>query len=364
MTARPRPSVDVLDARLSDPIRSPGIGGNDQFVVLKESQCSAALTREITNYLDTQDTSHPFQLPQWSTGNAQLFLLRRQGRIQWFAKSAVHYPAGRVLRPIRALILNRAPVCDDPQLLRLGLEELVRAVRSLGIAYIDLMPEWTGEFAESAGAVLAQNGWQPLPSSRASLRLDLTPHREALFAGFRSGTRYDVRRAEAAGIDVKRVRNEADIREFIQLYVEMAREKEFAAESPDFLLKVFEWLDTDDTRGGFFVAHEGRLLRGGILLLRVGTRCWYVLGATAKDGKISAGHLLQWRGIEWSKNAGCREYDFGGYREESKSGPAFFKRGFCDRVVHFLPPHRRLISEARYTLSELVDRVRRTLRAS
>jgi Acetyltransferase (GNAT) domain len=333
-----------------------------RFDLIDISACDAQLLEEITNFLDSQETSHPFQLPQWSHDRGVLAVLRRGGRICWFAQCGTLFPAGEYLRPIRALTVYRGPVCDEIDLMCIGLQRLVAESRRKRFAYIEIAPEWTGKFSESAGLVLASNGWQPVPGVRSSLRLPLGKTCEQLLAGFRSTTRYKIRRSAAGGVDVSFARQESQLHEFIGLYEQMASEKQFPAEGPEFLLKVFRWLAANPGRGGFLLAWEGGKLRGGILVVRSGAKCWYILGATMKDGKFSAGHLLQWRAIEWAKENGCREYDFGGFREGMTTGPAYFKSGFSDRVVHFLPAHRYIVTPSLYRVARFLSSSRRALR--
>ncbi len=333
---------------------------NFQFV--RASRCSPLLLQEISRFLDTQLTSHPFQLPEWSGGadGAYVALLRRQGRLQWFAQCGLLYPAGRVVRAIRALTVNRGPICDDLAVMELGLRRLVAEGRKRRIAYVEIAPEWSGAFAESANALLARNGWQTLPGARSSLRLDLSPDSEHLFASFRKGTRYEIRRAEREGIKVTIAREETDCRDFVRLYAAMLSQKKISGEDSDFLSRHLRWLVADQGRGALFLAWEDGTLRGGAAIFRSGIRCWYVWGATSKEGKFSAGHLLQWHAIQWAKEQGCIEYDFGGFREGMSTGPALFKRGFCDRVVHFLPSHRYVVSPGRYRMLNFISGVRRS----
>jgi Acetyltransferase (GNAT) domain len=332
-----------------------------EFRTVAEPQGSGPLTNEVTDFLDTQDTAHPFQLPAWSDSAGSFFLLERHGRIQSFAKTGFFYPVGQIVRPLRVLTLNRGPVCDDLKAIKIGFTELIQTASRMGMTYIDVLPDWTGELADSAVAFLAQTGWLPLSGGRATLRLDLAPSLDFLIRSFRSTTRYEIRRSEAAGLAVTPSCNEREFQEFLHLYGSMAQEKRFTVEKPDLLLRVFRSLAADPTRGTLLLARQGNELRGGIVIVRIGSRCWYVLGATTKDRKVSAGHLLQWHGIQWAKQIGCREYDFGGYREGSESGPGLFKRGFCDRIVRFPPAHRYVLSPARYRLLLALNRARHLL---
>jgi peptidoglycan pentaglycine glycine transferase (the first glycine) len=329
-----------------------------EFQFVGPSQQSPSLIQEIVSFLDTQDTSHPFQLPQWSSGVEYLAVFRRRGRIQWFAQCGIFYPVGRILPFFRALMVHRGPVCDDQELMEAGLHRLIDESRKRGLVYIDIAPEWVAPFAVP---VLARSSWQALEGGRLSLRLDLRPAPESLLAGFRATTRYKIRRSEAAGVEVKIAYEEADLQDFLRLYVEMAMQKQFAANDPDFLRGVFGWLAADRSRGGMFVALEDGVVKGGILVVRCAARCWYILGATAKDSKFTAGHLLQWKAIQWAKANGCLEYDFGGYQEGASSGPAYFKRGFCDNVVRFVAPHRYVVNQSRQRLADLASSLRSRL---
>lgn len=332
-----------------------------EFQWVSVRQCPAPLLREISDFLDSQDTSHPFQFPQWGGSEAQLALLRREGKLRWFAQCGVLYPAGRVVRPIRALTVNRGPVCDDLELMESGLVRLADQSRKMGLAYIDILPECTGSFAASLEAALSRNGWDALPGVRSSLRLDLSPEVDQLLGNFRKVTRYEIRRAERQEVEVGMAREERDFDDFFRLYLGMAREKDFTAEDPDDLRPILRWLAKEEGRGGLLLARKDGKLLGGAMIVRSGSRCWYILGASSKEGTLSPGHLLQWRALQWAKERDCREYDFGGYREGANSGPAFFKRGFCDNVVHFPPPHRYVASQSRLRTSDLISRVRRSL---
>jgi len=334
------------------------------FQMVRVAQCGGPLLREIVDFLETQNTSHPFQFPQWAGPQAYAALLRRRGKLRWVASCSVFYPAGRILRAIRALILNRGPVCDDPDLAGAGLRHLVEVGRRRGFIYIDIDPEWTGDFAESAAEMLARNGWELLSAGRSSLRLDLSPDFDQLLGHFRKVTRYEIRRSERQEVEVRMARDESECDEWLRLFVEMAKEKHFAAGDCGQIRGVLRWLLREADRGGLLLARKDGRLLGGIVMVRSGLRCWYLFGATSKDSKFNAGHLLQWRAIQWAKRQGCREYDFTGgeSHEGADSGTAFFKQGFCDDLVHFPPAQRRILSANRIKLSNLVSKLRTGLR--
>lgn len=218
---------------------------------------------------------------------------------------------GRIVWPIRALTLNRGPVCDDLDLAETGLRRLMEAGSRKGFAFIDIAPEWTGDFAESAGGMLARGGWQPLSAPRSSLRLDLSPDLDQLLGSFRKVTRYEIRRSQRQELEVKMAHDERDRDHWLRLHRDMAKKKVFTTDDSGDMRHVLRWLEAETNRGGLLLAHkkDGGLL-GGIVIARSGARCWHVWGATSKEGKFSVGHLLHWRAIQWAKERGCSEYDF------------------------------------------------------
>jgi hypothetical protein len=338
--------------------------GGSTFEMVERAQWSASLLDEVKSFLDSQDTSQPFQWPEWAGQGARLALLRRNTRIQWLAQCGVIYPASRFLSPIWALSVHRGPVCDEPGVLESGLCELVDHARRMGAAYIDIAPEWTGDLAQSAACMLTRSGWQKIPGMRSSLRLSLSPSLDDLLASFRKTTRYEIRRAINEQIEVTFGSSAAECRGFLEIYKTLVRERNFPSESAEILLGIIPGLVEDKSHGRLLLAHEDGKPRGGILIVRSGARCWYILGATSKDGKVGVGHLLQWRAIQWAKENGCVEYDFNGYREGATSGPALFKKGFCDRIVHFISGHRYVVNPGRYRAFEAITRVRRGLRSA
>lgn len=328
------------------------------FDLISRAECSHSLAASINEFLDTQDTSHPVQFPLWGGSGSLLAMLRRGNQLLCFAQCGVFYPASRLLRPIRAMAVNRGPVCDDVELLKIGLRMLVKEASQRNFAYIDIIPGWTGPFGDSAMEVLRDNGWNPIPAQRKSLRLDLTPTDDSLLASFRKTTRYEIRRSEREGVEIAVANTDDQYRDFLRLYTDMAEEKHFATDGPDFLMGIFRNLAVDPNRGALFLAkHQGQL-KGGVLIVRSRARSWYILGATAKEGPLNAGHLLQWKAIQWAKAKGCLEHDFGGFREDATTGPALFKRGFSDRVVHFMAPHRYILNSGLYRTSKLVSDLR------
>jgi hypothetical protein len=156
---------------------------------------SQPLLGEITEFLDSQETSHLFQFPQWNAGGARFALLREGGAIRWFGTFGTHSPLGSSVPWMRAVVANRGPVCDDKRLWKTATEEFIAHMRLEGMTYCEVFPDWVQTPDSNAKNHLRDSGWQGLGEERSSLRLDLriaTMQSLRTFARTRV-TKYDAR---------------------------------------------------------------------------------------------------------------------------------------------------------------------------
>ena len=312
---------------------------------------------EITDFLDSQETSHLFQFPQWNGSTARMALHRESGKICWFSTFGTHRPLGSSLPWMRAVVANRGPVCDDPAVWQATAEGFIEQMRREGVTYFDAAPDWLQAPDRSLENSLRCSGWQEIGTERTSLRLDLTKSEDEISANFRKNSRYEVRRAERLGVSVALSSSDAEIEEFLILHARLAARKGFPAESPEDLRNAIRWLTTAHSRGALLLARAENQVYGGAVIGRAGRRCWYVWGAADKHEQFNVGHILQWRALLWAKAHGCSEYDFGGYTPGATSGPAWFKAGFGGTVVHFVRPHRRVMRRGYYRTFNLIFRI-------
>jgi len=194
---------------------------------------SPSLTSEIADFLDSQDTSHVFQFPQWNISGARFALLRAGENIQWFCAFGTHAPLGSALPWMRAIIANRGPVCDDRVLWHSAAEKLIEQLKRERVTYFDAIPDWVQTPGTDAENSFSNATWQRLGNERASLRLDLQKSEDEIFAAFRKNSRYEVRRAERLGISVAPATRGSEIEEFLALHGRLAVRKGFHAEPLD-----------------------------------------------------------------------------------------------------------------------------------
>ncbi|HUM04114.1 MAG TPA: GNAT family N-acetyltransferase [Terriglobales bacterium] len=313
---------------------------------------SASNLAEVTAFLDSQNTGHPFQFPQWAAPQTRFAARRESGRIVWFSSFGVQPLLGSRLNWPRAARLNRGPVCDDEGLFSDSLNEFAEQMRREKAVYVDAAPE--RPLAALPDRSLFDHGWSALDEGRFSMRLDVTKAAEEILARFRPTTRYKVRKAERAEVQVRAAVGEEDAEEFLQLYARTVISKGFPADRPDHLRGIIRWLIAGPARGALLLAWLGSAAVGGAVIVRSGRRCWYVWGANDRREDFSVGHLVQWHAILWAKAQGCTEYDFGGYTPGAISGPAFFKEGFSGEPVHFVPIHRKVVRPALYPICRMI----------
>ncbi len=319
---------------------------------------SPLLLGEITEFLDGQDTGHPFQFPQWNFPVGKVALLRESGSIRWSGAFGMHAPCGPAFPWIRAVIANRGPVCDDGKVWEAGTEEFAMQMNSDKCTYVDVSPDWLRGRVRNIENGFCDSTWERLGDERTSLRLDVTKTEDQIFAGFRKNSRYEVRRAERVGVSVSLASCDSEIDEFLTLHRRLAIRKGFPDAVQEHLQTAIRWLIKEKSRGTLLLARRENTICGGAVVARSGRRCWYIWGAANKHDHFNVGHILQWKALLWAKSHACDEYDFGGYAPCATSGPAWFKAGFGGTVVSFVPAHRKVFRPTSYRLFRFASRMR------
>lgn len=283
--------------------------------------------KEIEAFLDSRSRSDIdiFQYPRWSP-EGLCALYRSGGQIRWYVLISTVYPLG-IRKWIKVADLGRGPFCDEVEIWHDGCTALAAKLRTEGYAYLHMQPAWAEEPQFNA------DSWTHSDSGRYSLRLNLDGSDEELLQGFRKTTRYDIRRALREGVEVDTPKSSEDLQEYLGIFEKLQDERRFGTRATQVVPRI-QWL-LSTGRGTLLLArHQGRLM-GGAVLARTGRLCTYVWGATTKLEPFGAGHLLQWRALQWAKSTGSTEYDFGNYWPGATKGPYWFKAGFGGHLVHY-----------------------------
>lgn len=192
-------------------------------------------------------------------------------------------------------------------------------------------------------ADLRRRGWRFSPDQiqfRNTVRLDLTPSLEALLAGMKPKTRYNVRLAERKGVRV-RAGTAGDLDLLYRLYAETSVRDGFVIRSLDYYHDAWGRFMTAGLAQPFIAEVDGQAVSALIVFRFAGT-AWYMYGMSLEAHRDKMpNHLLQWQAIRWAKAQGCDTYDFWGAPDEFvETDPLWgvwrFKEGFGGQVVRHI----------------------------
>jgi lipid II:glycine glycyltransferase (peptidoglycan interpeptide bridge formation enzyme) len=171
--------------------------------------------------------------------------------------------------------------------------------------------------------------------------LDLAQGEQALLAGMKHKTRYNIRLSEKKGVTVE----ERDIRsleEWYGLYRETAARDKIVLHSFSYYRNLFDLAASFRGRGPdlkLYMAYGGGESLGGIIVAHYRKKALYMYGASSNAKRNwMPNYALQWQAIRKAMEAGCAAYDFFGIPlVNDPSDPMYglyrFKTGFGGRII-------------------------------
>ena len=290
---------------------------------------------------------------------AASILTRRLGRLP---VKIQYVPKGPMVRPD----------LDAWEEVLAGLETHARRSRALFIK-IDPDVDVDSELGEALTAMLQARGWVFSPEQiqfRNTMISDLTVGEEALLAGMKQKTRYNIRLAGRRGVVVA---PSDDFDAFYDLYAQTSARDGFLIRPRDYYLRVMSRLQQHDLGQLFLSWVEGASV-AGLFLFRFGPTAWYFYGASSNQGRRHMpAYLLQWEAMRWAMQRGCTTYDWWGAPNElDESDPMWgvyrFKRGFGGRFVRWIgawdyAPRPTLYRAYTRAMPNVLDFMRRRARA-
>ncbi len=336
---------------------------SDSYIIANSfAELPKASRHRLRTFLDAADGASPYQDPLFFGGRGigEIDLLvEREGRPVFFALGFENVALSRFLPGLRALVVHKGPAADDVEALMSGLRALREVGQERRLCEIYINPQTYDDKACYVKQTCSTLGFRPeaSPSPNMTLILDVTCDFDQILARFHQGTRYKVKRAERIGITVRRAETEADFLRFDQIYQQRALQKGGAFPVIADFMAFSERMRANPQRSALLLSeYEGDILAGAVLL-RAGPRLHYLYGATAADraGNLPGLYPVFRRAIEWAKEIGCTEFDFGGYGPSGVTSVRQFKEGFGGEIRTFGPTYS-------LTLMPLVPRLRRVAR--
>lgn len=197
--------------------------------------------------------------------------------------------------------------------------------------------------------------------------LDLTKTEEELLMGMRRQTRYEVRRSEKLGLQVKEDSSESAFREFHQVQAETAKRQNFIPPSLKELLAEREAFSPDHLKLYKVETADGEAVAYGLILIYGREAEYFEAASTDLNRKLPGAYALLWQAVRDLKQAGLERFNLWGIappgaEHHRYSGVTTFKTGFGGEVVEFIPAQDIVINKMRYRLDEIVENARKKKR--
>jgi lipid II:glycine glycyltransferase (peptidoglycan interpeptide bridge formation enzyme) len=267
----------------------------------------------------------------------------------------------------RLAYVPRGPLVDwaDEEQVAALVAALDHRARSRGVSALTVEPNLADELPHRER--LRALGFHPSPFSavqpRRTLVVDISPDEDAILAGMKSKTRYNVRLAARRGVAVREAR-EADLPAFHALMDATAARNRFGIHTSSYYEAAYRLFVPWDGARLLVAEVEGEAV-AALMVFALPPRAWYFYGASGEAHREKMPtYLLQWEAMRWAKSLGCTTYDLWGVPDEDEEtleaaftqrrdglwGVYRFKRGFGGRLVRSVGAWDRAYAPVQYRL--------------
>ena len=264
----------------------------------------------------------PYRLPlQASSATVGAALVIRR-RLPFPGLSIMYVPKGPCVDP------------RDPDALQALLRALKHLAHAQGALFLKIDPDLTAEHTQAL-EVLHEEGFLPSEEQvqlRNTMIVDLRPSETDLLARMNQSTRRNINLAMRSRVEIVEAGID-DLPRFYQLYQETAQRDGFILRSYQYYEHLWRLFLPGGMARAFLARWQGQVL-AGCLVLRLGNKAWYLLGASQSQMReLRPNQLLQWEAMRWARSAGAEAYDMWGLPEVLEPGQPMwglyqFKRGF------------------------------------
>jgi hypothetical protein len=238
------------------------------------------------------------------------------------------------------------PVCNDPELIIISINEIVTHYKQRNFLYLGVLLylksgpdcdliEYALNRSHSIRYVFDN------ANTKSSLEIDLNQSTEAILRAMRKGHKSDIRKAENEGINVQEVQDPDSIRAFTTVYRKMCRSRSIAGHSEKETEAIIKYI-IENKIGQMLIARDpAGLVVGGAVFAYQGLSVRYLISASDPERReLPMSHLVIYRAILQAKEAGFRYFDFWGYNHfADKDDQVFkvnsFKKGFGGYYTFF-----------------------------
>jgi lipid II:glycine glycyltransferase (peptidoglycan interpeptide bridge formation enzyme) len=274
---------------------------------------------------------------RWGEKNLSHVVLRRGAEVVAMAQAAVRkvigFPVGIAYVPWGPIWRLKSTAATTGVFL-----EVIKALR---VEYADnrglllrVSPNEIADGYDKVATELTETGFKLTSLPYRTLLLNITAPLETLRKGLDQKWRNQLNRAERNGLEVIQGVGDDIYSEFAGLYRMLRARKKFETfvDIEEFR-RIQQGLEAD-LKMRVMICYADGAPAAALVGSAIGEKGIYLFGATNDTGMKSKGsYLLQWRMLEWLKEAGCRWYDLGGIDPEGNHGVYHFKSGLSGRDV-------------------------------
>jgi lipid II:glycine glycyltransferase (peptidoglycan interpeptide bridge formation enzyme) len=270
---------------------------------------------------------------------SQRVWLRRDGRLVAGAQVLFRSVA---LGIVKIGYAPHGPLVDwrDEEQVEVLFNQIDQSAYGRGAGMVKIEPRlWQEEMPpDEWEALYRRHGCIPSPDTIQPPRtvvIDLRPPEEAILAGMKQKTRYNIRLAEKKGVTVRQG-TAADIPAFTRLMRVTGERDRFATHQPAYYRDAHE-LFAPEQAALWLAEYEGRPL-AGVMVFAWGDSAAYLYGVSSdEERQRMPAYAAQWAGIRWAKARGCTSYDMWGVPDAPE---AELEAGFADRTDGLWPVYR------------------------
>jgi len=159
-------------------------------------------------------------------------------------------------------------------------------------------------------------GWESCPNSFAlapvaTLLVNLSKDLDAIMAGMRKTTRYDIRSGKKKGV-VVRVGTEEDLSVFHRLALKTGERQKFSTEPLEYYRHLWRVLAASDHVKLFLAEANGEPISAAIVIAFGDSVTFWRIGWSGSHAGFHSNEAVQWAAIKWAKEQGYSFYDMGG----------------------------------------------------
>lgn len=277
------------------------------------------------------------------------FLLVRDGERVVGGGLVLRPTAGGVAAPVA--LLERGPVCDDPERVPEVARAACRALRLRGVFRTRIMPYWSGDEAAAVARGLARARFVSVQEAdgahACTLRLVIGGRKDAdiLAGGERRSLRSELKQADQKGARVREGGPE-DVPVLERLYADLMGRQGKKTKPPVYFERLAAQIGAGKPASLFLCEHEGDAV-AAVLTFRHGKQATFVMGASdASRRPFTKMAPALMSAIRAARDGGCDVFDLGGVPmpdddDEKRVNIARFKYDFAKEPVTLVGEHAR-----------------------